>query len=75
MQYLIERAYQKREKLIILALDFKKAFDSIDRRRLIDALIEYRINPYIIDLAAKIYSNDRTKICMDEEDIEMSINS
>ena len=75
LQYLIDRAYQKREKLIILALDFKKAFDSIDRRRLIDALIEYRINPYIIDLAAKIYSNDRTKICMDEEDIEMSINS
>ena len=60
LQYLVERAHQKKEKLIVIALDFKKAFDSIDRRKLIEALIEYRINPYVIDLIAKIYSNDKT---------------
>ena len=75
LQYLVERAHQKKEKLIVIALDFKKAFDSIDRRRLIEALIEYRINPYIIDLIAKIYSNDKTKICIGEEEIEIDINT
>ena len=75
LQYLVERAHQKKEKLIVIALDFKKAFDSIDRRKLIEALIEYRINPYVIDLIAKIYSNDRTKICYGEEEIEIDINT
>jgi len=46
--------------LIVIALDFKKAFDSIDRRRLIEIMIEYKINSYIIDLVAKIYSNETT---------------
>ena len=75
LQYIVEKAQQKKEKLIVIALDFKKAFDSIDRRKLIEALIEYRINPYIIDLIAKIYSNDKTKICIGEEEIEIDINT
>ena len=32
LQYLVERAYKKDEQLIVIALDFKKAFDSINRR-------------------------------------------
>ena len=74
LQFLVEKAYQRKEKLIIITLDYKKAFDSIDRRALIDALIEYRINPYIINLIAKIYSNDKTKICLGELQKEIDRN-
>ena len=58
-------------QLIVIALDFKKAFDSIDWRRLIEIMIEYKINPYIIDLVAKIYSNETTTVCLGEMEKEM----
>ena len=74
LQYIVERAWKKKEKLIVIALDFKKAFDSIDRRKLLEVMIEYRINPYIIDLVAKIYSNEKTTIHLGEIEKEMEIN-
>ena len=64
LQYLVDKAHQRKEKLIVIAPDFKKAFDSIDRRKLIEALVEYRINPYIIDLVAKIYSMTKNTLLM-----------
>ena len=74
LQYVVERAWKKKEKLIVIALDFKKAFDSIDRRKLIEVLIDYRINPYIIDLVAKVYSNEKTTISIGNMEKEMEIN-
>ena len=74
LQYVVEKAFKKKEKLIVVVLDFKKAFDSIDRKKLIEVLIEYRINPYIIDLVAKIYSNEKTTICIGDMEKEIEIN-
>ena len=54
LQYIVDKAQRKKEKLIVITLVFKKAFDSINRKQLIEALKEYMINPYIIDLIAKI---------------------
>ena len=64
----------KKEQLIVIAIDFKKAFDSIDRRKLIEIMIEYRINPYIINLIANIYSNETTIISLGEMEKEIEIN-
>ena len=50
LQYLVDKAIRKKEQLIVITLDFKKAFDSIDRRKLIETLQEYMINPHIIKL-------------------------
>ena len=74
LQYMIEVAWRKKEQLIVMALDFKKAFDSIDRKKLIEVMIEYRINPYVIELVAKIYSNEKTKICIGDMEKNMEIN-
>ena len=38
------------------------AYDSIDRRKLIEILIEYGINPKIIDMIVQMYKNDFTVI-------------
>ena len=59
----------------MITLDFEKAFDSIDRRKLIEALKEYMINPHIINLIAKIYSNDSTVVTLGDLEEEMEINS
>ena len=75
LQYLVDRAIRKKEQLIVIALDFKKAFDSIDRRKLIDILKEYMVNPHIVNLIAKIYSNDRTIVTIGDIEEEMDINS
>ena len=40
IQYLVERALKNKEEMYMVALDFKKALDSIDRIKLIDTLIE-----------------------------------
>ena len=33
LQYMVDKALRKRETLFVISLDFKKAFDSIDRRK------------------------------------------
>ena len=49
IQYIAERACRKKEKLILIAVDYSKAYDSIDREKMIETLIEYKIQPEIID--------------------------
>ena len=75
LQYIVEKAYKKDEQLIVIALDFKKAFDSINRRKMIEAMKDYMIEPSIINLIAKIYSNDSTTVTLGEIEEEMDINS
>merc|ERR1711913_265562 len=43
-------------------IDFKKAYDSIDRQKLIEVLIGFNINPLIIDLIVQMYQEDCTVI-------------
>ena len=66
---------KKENKVILIALDFKKAFDSVNRKGLIETMIKYKINPYVIDLIAKLYLNDTTTICMAGREEEISISS
>merc|ERR1711874_837495 len=42
--------------------DFKKAYDSIHRGKLIEVLIKYKVNPRIIDIIVQMYENDETTI-------------
>ena len=66
IQYLVEKAFINKNCLISIAIDFKKAFDSIDRAKLIQTLIKYKIHPDIIDTIAKIYKGDHTFIDFDD---------
>ena len=73
--YLVERAVRRKEELFVIALDFKKAFDSVNRVKLIETLIEYRVHPKIIDLIARLYSDDRTELTLGDMNREISVNS
>ena len=69
------RKEKENGKLFVIALDFKKAYDSVDRKKLIETLIKYKISPKIIDMIANIYTNDETEIKMGDREEKIEINS
>ena len=62
--YIANITFEKRGEtgspLYFAFIDFKKAYDSIDRKKLIEVLISYKINPRIIDLIVQMYRKDYT---------------
>ena len=76
---MVEKTFNSQKKchknLVIVALDFKKAFDSIDRKRMIETLIKYRIHPHIINIIARIYNKDETMVSMGEKEERMKVTS
>merc|ERR1711888_425731 len=66
LNYVTNMNFEKRGKkgkvLYLAFIDFKKAYDSIDRKKLIEVLIEFKINPKIIDLIVQMYKDDHTII-------------
>ena len=78
LQYMVDNVIRKEKengKLFVIALDFKKAYDSVDRKKLIETLIKYKIIPKIIDMIANIYKNDETEIKMGDREEKIEINS
>merc|ERR1712030_114778 len=66
LDYVANMTYDKKDKkeksLYFAFIDFKKAYDSIDRKKLIEVLIRFKINPQIINLIVQMYEGDRTTI-------------
>ena len=72
----IGRSQKKAHKmLIVTALDFRKAYDSIDRGKLIETLVKFRIHPAIIELVVKVYNGDETMIKMGDKETKIAITS
>ena len=62
VRYCIEEMYRKGRELVVVAIDFEKAFDSVGRVALVKALKFYRCDPRMIDVMVDIYTGDRTDI-------------
>ena len=75
LQYLVGKAYKNKKPLILIAIDYSKAYDSLDRKKLIEALMEYKIHPHIIDIIAKLYQGDHTKIKIGDSEEKIDISS
>ena len=60
------RTYESKKKkhktLYYAMVDFKKAYDSVDRRKLIEVLAKYEVNTQIIEMIVQMYSKDKTTI-------------
>ena len=58
LQYIANKTYdssrKKHKKLFFVMVDFKKAYDSVDRKSLIEVLIKYKINPRIIEMIVQM---------------------
>ena len=66
LDYIANMTYESKSRkyksLYFAFIDFKKAYDSIDRKRLIEVLVKFKINPQIIDLIVQMYEGDSTII-------------
>ena len=66
LDYIANRNYtgnnRKKTDLYYAFIDLKKAYDSIDRGKLIEVLMKFRINPQIIDMIIQMYEGDSTTI-------------
>ena len=51
-----------KKSLFVTAIDFAKAFDSINRLHIIKVMMKYRCDPNLIEAIAQIYTGDRTQI-------------
>ena len=64
--YIANRTYEsqrrKHKTLYFAMVDFKKAYDSVDRRKLIEVLAKYEVNINIIEMIVQMYSGDKTTI-------------
>jgi len=56
-------------------IDFKKAYDSIDRQKLIEVLIGFNINPLIIELIVQMYQEDCTIIKLGKMNKKVEVTS
>jgi len=43
-------------------VDFKKAYDSVNRQKLIEVMAKYEVNTRIIEMIVQMYASDRTTI-------------
>ena len=59
---------KNRKKIFVLgAVDFKKAFDSVFRKAMIESLKEREVEPNTIELIARLYMDDQTMIYLNGE--------
>merc|ERR1711909_152145 len=59
-----ERKHRKEKSLYFAFIDFKKAYDSINRKRLIEVMIKFGINPQIINMIVQMYEGDKTTVSL-----------
>ena len=48
LQYLVEKTYKQDKPLIVISIDYSKAYDSIDRKRMIETMIKYKIHQTLL---------------------------
>ena len=60
LRYCTENSFKRKQTLFVIAIDFQKAFDSIDRSRLIETMMKFKIDSNVIEIIANIYSHDCT---------------
>ena len=65
--YCMRSAERMKKNLIITAVDFAKAFDSVSRVNLIKTLVYYKCDPRLIDVIAALYAGDEREIRVNGE--------
>ena len=68
LSYIANRTYEsqrrKHKTLYFAMVDFKKAYDSVNRWKLIEVMRKYKVNTNIIEIIVQMYSKDSTTITL-----------
>ena len=64
LKYLVDNSRKGKRELIITAIDFAKAFDSVKRDTIIDTLKWYKVDERVIETVAEIYTNDMVHLVL-----------
>ena len=75
LQECVRQAYSRKEELVIIAVDFKKAYDSIKRQKLIEVMKDYKMPMEMIDLLMRLYSGDMTSVKVGKVEVDMEVDS
>ena len=62
----VEETFRTKEQMVAIAIDFKKAYNSIKRETMVQILKELRIDSKIIDFIGRIYRENSTKIQLEK---------
>ena len=69
LRYCVSESRASKKPLFLVAIDFAKAFDSIDRCKIVEILMKYKCNPSIIELIAKVYSGDKVDLWFQNKNV------
>ena len=58
----IEESFRTKKTLVMVSVDFSKAFDSVDRGKLVEVLVDGGCNGDLIDIITRLYSGDCTQV-------------
>ena len=75
LKEMIDAGFIWKESTILIAVDFKKAYDSVKREMLIEILKDYRVQREILDFIASTYQGDKTRISLNSQEIIMDITN
>ena len=76
LQECVQEVCRRREEMVVVAVDFKKAYDSIKRETILEVLKEYRVEGRVVEVFKKVYSEDKTRITIGEEtEVEVEVES
>ena len=76
LQECVHEVFRRREEMVIVAIDFRKAYDSVKRERVLEILQEYRIEWRVIELFKRVYSEDGTRLVLGEQnEVEVEVES
>jgi len=62
LRYCVEESLKMKSKLYVAAIDFSKAFDSVNREKMIEVLKKYKIESRIIQQISRVYDGDSTEV-------------
>ena len=65
--YCLRSAEKMKKHLFVTAIDFAKAFNSVNRKCLIETSAYYKCDPRPIDIVASLYTGDEPEINVNGE--------
>ena len=68
LERLTEMSNARGDQLLLAFIDLEKAYDRVDRKKLLDVLEKRGMSPGLVNLLAEVYSGDRVKFVL--KDVE-----